>query len=149
MKTYTTRSLLTAGLAIAALGLAACSDRDRAEIKSDTSQAVDRAQAAMSNAWADVKDFSYDKKEDFVASSKAMTAKLDAEISELRAKYAGAKADASREAAWNDLTSARADFDQKMSALGRASADTWEQAKRETIAAWDRVEAAYKKARAD
>jgi hypothetical protein len=149
MKTYTTRSLLTAGLAIAALGLAACSDRTRSDMKSDTSNAIDRAQASMSNAWNDVKDFSFEKKDDFVASSKAMTAKLDADMSELRAKYAGAKADASREAAWNDLTSARANFDEKMSALGRASADTWEQAKRETIAAWDRVEAAYKKARAD
>ncbi len=144
------RSLLTSGLMLAAaLALAACSDRDRSNVRTDTANTVDRAQSSMSAAWNDVKGYTYEKKDDFVANTRAMTSKMDAEISELQAKYAGAKADASRSAAMDELKSARSNFNDKMSALGRATADTWNQAKQESIAAWDRVEAAYRKARAD
>jgi hypothetical protein len=146
--TLRSRSLLTSSLVlVAALGLAACSDRDRSEIRSDTANVVDKAKAGMAEAWDDVKDYSYDRKEDFVASSKAMTAKLDAEISEMRADYASANASAERKAAWEKITTARTTFDQKMNALGSATSATWEQAKRETIAAWDNLQAAYRDAR--
>jgi iron uptake system EfeUOB component EfeO/EfeM len=141
--------LLPVILAVAAFGTAACSKEERSDLKADAANALDKAKTAMSGAWDDVKAYSFEKKEDFVASTKAMSSKLDAEISELRAKYADAKADASRSAAMEKLTSARADFDEKMSALGKASADTWEQAKREAIAAWDRLQAAYHEAKAD
>lgn len=136
-------------IASAALFVSACSKNERSELKSDTAHAFDKAKSAVAGAWADVKDYSYEKKDDFVASSKAMTSKLDAEISELRAKYAGAKADAKRSAAWDKLTSARTNFDQKMSALGSATSATWEQAKREAVAAWDNLQAAYHEAKAD
>lgn len=141
--------LLPALLAAAAFGTAACSKEERSDLKADAASALDKAKTAVSDAWSDVKAYSYEKKDDFVASTNAMSAKLDAEISELRAKYAGAKADASRSAAMEKLTSARAEFGEKMSALGKASADTWEQAKREAIAAWDRLQAAYQEAKAD
>lgn len=143
------RTLTLPLIAAAALLVSACSKEERSDLRSDAAQAFDKAKAAVTDAWADVKDYSYEKKEDFVASSKAMTSKLDAEISELRAKYAGAKADAKRSAAWDKLTNARADFDQKMSALGSATSATWEQAKREAIAAWDNLQAAYHEAKAD
>lgn len=144
------RSLLTSGLVlVAALGLAACSDRDRSNLRSDTSNAIDKAKTSMSEAWSDVKNYTFEKKDDFVASTRAMTSKMDAEISELQARYAAAKADASRSGAMDELRNARAAFNDKMSALGRATADTWNQAKQESVAAWDRLEAAYHKARAD
>jgi len=144
------RSLLTSGLVlVAALGLAACSDRDRSNLRSDTANAIDKAKTSMSEAWNDVKNYTFEKKDDFVASTRAMTSKMDAEISELQAKYAGAKADASRSAAMEELKNARANFNDKMSAVGRATADTWNHARQETVAAWDRLEAAYHKARAD
>ncbi len=152
MKTHHTslRLVLTSGLLAAIVaGTAACSKEDRSELRSDAAQALDTAKTAVTDAWANVKDYSFEKKQDFVANSKALSAKLDAEISELRAKYADAKADASRSAAMEKLTNARADFDTKMSALGQATADTWEQAKREAIAAWDRLQAAYQEAKAD
>lgn len=136
--------LLTAGLAFTA-----CSREDRSDLRSSAGNAYDKAKVAVSDAWGDVKDYSYEKKDDFVASSKAMTSKIDAEISELRADYAGAKADAKRSAAWEKLTTARTNFDQKMSALGSATSATWEQAKREAIAAWDNLQAAYHEAKAD
>ncbi len=78
-----------------------------------------------------------------------MTAKLDAEVSELQASYAADKASASRQAAMEELKNSRAELGEKLAALGSATADTWDSAKASVIAAWDRTEAAYKKAKAD
>ena len=143
----TTHLLLPGLLAVTALAFTACSREDRTEIRTDTANAYNEAKDSMANAWDEVKDYSFDRKEDFVASTKAMKAKLDAEISEMRADYTGAKADAKRSAAWDKLTTARTTFEEKMDALGNATAATWDQAKREAIAAWDNLQAAYRDAR--
>jgi hypothetical protein len=146
--THRLRLSLLPGLLIAsALAFTACSREDRSEIRADTANAYNEAKATVANAWDDVKDYSYEKKDDFVASSRVMKARMDAEISELRAEYADAKADAKRSAAWDKLTTARTTFDEKMEALGSATSATWEEAKRETIAAWDNLQAAYQDAK--
>jgi hypothetical protein len=48
-----------------------------------------------------------------------------------------------------ELKNSQADYKQKLDALGNASAATWDSAKNNTIAAWNRLEAAYYKARAE
>ena len=45
-----------------------------------------------------------------------------------------------------ELKNAQADYKEKLAALGSATASTWESAKNNVIAAWDRLEAAYRKA---
>lgn len=103
----------------------------------------------MSNAWDDVKSFTFEKRDQFTASAKALTSKMDAQLSEVRADYSEAKASASRKAAMAELKSSEADYKEKVEALGSATAATWDSAKQNVIASWDRLQAAYYKARAD
>ena len=49
----------------------------------------------------------------------------------------------------DELKNADANYKEKLAALGNASADTWDSAKQNVIAAWDRLQASYAKARAD
>ena len=46
-----------------------------------------------------------------------------------------------------ELRNADADFKAKLDALGTASADTWTATRDKAVAAWDRLQAAYAKAR--
>ncbi len=103
----------------------------------------------MSDAWGDVKSFTFDKRDDFTKSARAFEARMEAQLSELRANYSEAQASASRKAAMDELKNAEADYKEKLSALGTATADTWDSAKQNVVAAWDRVQSAYAKARAD
>jgi hypothetical protein len=48
-----------------------------------------------------------------------------------------------------ELKNAEADYKEKLKALGNATADTWDVAKKNVMLAWDRLQAAYYKARAD
>jgi hypothetical protein len=142
-------SLATIVLSCAALVLAACSKQERHNAADKTRDAMHDAQNAMSNAWGDVKTYTYEKRDDFTRSAKAMSAQMDAKLSEVRANYSEEKASASRRAAMDELKNAEADYRQKLSALGDASADTWEAAKNNVILAWDKLQAAYRRARAD
>lgn len=142
------RSLAFAGLGCSALLLTACSERKQQDLSAKAGDAYEQSAAAVSAAWDDVKAYTYEKRSDFSASAKAMSARLDAEISKLQAEYAEAQASASRRAAMEELRNAQADFSDKMSALGNATAATWDSAKANVVAAWDRLQAAYAKARA-
>lgn len=141
-------------LAILSLGCATvlatgCSKKTRDDAGATAQGAYNDTKAAMSNAWDSVKSYSFDKKDDFTAGAKALSAKMDAQLSEVRANYSDAKASASRKAAMAELKSAEADYKEKLAALGNATAATWDSAKQNVIAAWDRVQAAYYKARAE
>ncbi len=136
-------------LSLAALAFAGCSKSDRADAKADIKDAYQDTKAAVAESWSDLKDFTYEKRSDFSLRTAALTADLDARVSKLKADAAGAQASASRSAAMDELKNSRADLDTKLSALGNATADTWAAAKADAIAAWERTEAAYKKARAD
>lgn len=136
-------------LAVLAIGFAGCSKADRNDASATAKDAMADTKAAMSNAWDDVKSFSFDKKNDFEKSAKAMSAKMESQMSEVRANYSEAKASASRKAAMQELKNSEADYKEKVSALGNATAATWDSAKQNVIAAWDRTQAAYHKARAE
>ncbi|HEY0966455.1 MAG TPA: hypothetical protein VGD88_03610 [Opitutaceae bacterium] len=148
----TKRALLVLPATLAVLTFSACSPKAESKAEDMKSAAAEMAadtKAALSSAWDSTKDFAFEKRSDFEASARAMSAQLDGEISELRADYSEAKADASRRAAIDELKDSRADLDDKLSALGNATAATWDAAKRDVIAAWDRTQAAYHKARAN
>ena len=153
-------SLLSLALGCTALIFAGCSKADRSDAKAtvkeaahDTKVAVkDAAHAtkeAISDAWADVKGFTFDKRDSFSAKSKELSARMDAQLSELRANYSEAKASASRRAAMEELKNSEADYKEKLAALGTATGDTWDAAKNNVILAWDKLEVSYRKARAD
>jgi hypothetical protein len=150
MKTNPSRFVSLALVAgISALGLAGCSKEDRSTASAKTSEAVADTKNAFANAWDSVKSHTYEKRDDFSANAKMVTAKMDAQISELRANYSEAKASASRKSAMNELKNSEADYKERVGRLGQASADTWDSAKQNVIASWDRLQAAYYKARAN
>ena len=135
--------------AAAALAFTACSKHDRADASAKVKDAYQDTKAAVADAWGDVKSYTFEKRDDFSKSAKALETRMDAQLSELRANYSEAKASASRKAAMDELKNADADYKEKLAALGHASADTWDSAKQNVVAAWDRLQAAYAKARAD
>lgn len=144
---------LTLAAAIAALisllAAAGCTKEKRDEATTKAKEMYSDTKAALSNAWADVKAYTFDKKDQFTATARNLTSKMDAQAAELRADYAEERASASRKAAMEQLKNSEADYKAKVDALGRASADTWDAAKQNVIAAWERLDAAYKKAQAE
>lgn len=144
---WTSFVLLATGVALA--GATGCSKSDRANASDTAKSAYADTKDAMSNAWDSVKSFTFDQRDKFTANAKALSSKMDAQLAEVRANYADAKASASRKAAMEELKNSEADYKAKVAALGDATAATWDSAKQNTIAAWDRLEAAYRKARAE
>jgi hypothetical protein len=152
-------TLLVSFAALAAF-ITGCTKQDRTNANTavqdayaDTKAAVKEGyadtKAAMSNAWDNVRDYSYDRRNDFTNEAKAMSSRMDADLQRLRTEYSEAKASASRRAAMDELKNSEADYRQKLDALGNATAATWDSAKQNVISAWDRMQAAYHKARAD
>jgi len=142
------RALFVAGISSLAL-LAGCAKSERKELGDSVKETYQDTKAAMANAWEDVKDYGYEKRDDFRASAKSLEADLDVKVSQLRANYSEAQASASRKAAMEELKNAESDCKEKSRALGTATADTWDSAKKNAQLAWDRLQAAYYKARAD
>ena len=140
-------ALLAVGLS--ALALAGCSKQESSDASATVKGAYEDTKTAMANAWNDVKSYTFEKRSDFSASAKALTSKMDSQISEMRANYSDAKASASRKAAMAELKDSEADYKAKLDALGSATADTWDSAKQNVISSWDKLQASYYKAKAD
>ena len=132
-----------------ALAFSGCSKHDRDDAGDKVKDAYQDSKSAVSNAWDNVKSYTFDKRNDFTANAKAVTSKMDAQVSELRANYSEANASASRKAAMAELKDSEADYKSKLDALGNATADTWDSAKQNVIASWDKLQASYYKARAN
>ena len=151
MKNTTVRalsiSIFAAGLT--AFSLSGCTKNDRADASAKTGEMVADTKDALSQGWDNVKTFTFEKRDDFRANAKALTAKMDARMSELHANYSEAKASASRKAAMAEIKDSDVAYKEKLEALGTATADTWDSAKQNVISAWDRLQASYYKARAD
>ena len=133
----------------ALLALAGCNKHDRAEATAKVQAAARQTEAALTGAWNDVKNFTFEKRDVFNAKAKSLSAQADVQVSELRANYSEAKASASRRAAMEELKNSEADYKAKLDALGHASADTWDEAKNNVILAWDKLQASYRKAKSD
>ena len=144
---FITVAIFAAGLS--GLAFSGCSKHDRDETGDKVKDAYQDSKAAVSNAWDSVKSYTFEKRADFSASAKAMTSKMDSEVSELRANYSDATASASRKAAMAELKNSEADYKTKLDALGTATADTWDSAKQNVIASWEKLEASYYKAKAN
>lgn len=142
-------SVLVLALVGTALALAGCNKQERADASADVQKVAHDTKVAVIDAWADIKTFTFEKRDDFSKHVKAMSADMDVRVAELRTSYSEAKASASRRAAMDELKSSEADYKEKLSALGTATADTWDAAKNNVKLSWDRLEASYKKARAN
>ena len=151
MKTIPVRTLSIAAVVagLSTLGLNGCNKSERTEASTKTGEMVADTKEALSHGWDSVKSFTFEKRDDFQANAKALTSKLDAQMSELHANYSEAKASASRKAAMAEIKDSEIAYKEKVAALGTATADTWESAKQNVISAWDQLQASYYKARVD
>ena len=134
---------------ISSLGFTGCNKSDRTDASAKAGEVVADTKEALGHGWDKVKSFTFDKRDDFAANAKALTSKMDAQMSDLHANYSEAKASSSRKAAMAEIKDSDAAYKAKLAALGTATADTWDSAKQNVIAAWDHLEATYYKARAD
>jgi hypothetical protein len=139
--------LLAAG--VAALLFAGCSKHSRDEAADKTKDAYHDTTAAVSQGWENVKSYSYEKRSDFSQWATAQQKTFEAEASKLKADYSEAQASASRKAAMAEFKDSEANYKEKLSALGNATAETWDAARDNVAAAWDRLQASYAKARAN
>ncbi len=144
-----TLRLISLAACVAGLSLTACSKQDQDATTAKAKDVYQDSKDAVVDTWHDVKSYTFDKKDDFSASARAQMAQINAETAKLRANYSDAQASASRKAAMDELKSSEADYHDKVSALGTATADTWDSAKQNVVASWDHLKASYDKARAD
>jgi hypothetical protein len=142
-------SIAAITIGLSTLGLTGCNKSDRASVSAKTSEMVADTKDTMTHAWDETKSFTFEKRDDFRASAKAMSSKMEAQLSDLRANYSEAKASASRKTAMAEIKDSEVAYKEKVEALGTATADTWDSAKQNVIAAWDHLQASYDKARAD
>ncbi|MCX6938875.1 MAG: hypothetical protein NTU80_13475 [Verrucomicrobia bacterium] len=144
-----TFSIAAIAASLSALALTGCNKNDRNDASAKAGVIMADTKEAMSHGWDNVKSFSFEKRDDFNANSKAIGAKWDAQMSELRASYSEAKASASRKSAMAELKDSETAYKEKLAALGTATAATWDSAKQNVLSAWDRLQASYYKARAE
>lgn len=142
-------SLSVLAASLVSLAGTGCSKHESNEAREKVKDAYEEAKTAVVDTWKDVKSYTFEKHDDFSANAKALTSKMDSQVQQLRVNYSDAKASASRRAAMEELKNSQADYKDKVEALSHATADTWDSAKQNVIGSWDRLQAAYDKARAD
>jgi hypothetical protein len=151
MKITIVRNLSTAAITacVFTFSFAGCNKSDRADTAAKAEGVATDTKEALARGWDTAKSFTFEKRADFQANAKALTSKMDAQMSELHANYSEAKASASRKAAMAEIKDSDAAYKEKLEALGTATADTWDAAKQNVISAWDHLQASYYKARVD
>lgn len=105
------------------------------------------AGAALVASWEGIKDYTYEKRADFSAGLGRMAAGLDDQIRALKAKRATMADGPAKDwdFAMKELDDARADLRFKLSELGKATSETWTEAKEKAAQAWKRTQDAAAK----
>ena len=151
-----TRSLLLlAALSPAFILLTACGKSDPVQPAAQNTTATAKELVAdvkttASDSWDSIKDYTYEKREDFSASLDRLAAKRDAEIQELNSKVTGLP-DATakqRDRAVKEFNEARSYLKSQLTDLRTGTADTWADAKEKAAQAWQKVQTAYDKVKA-
>jgi hypothetical protein len=141
--------LLALGTFALALVIAGCTQKDRTDVGTKAKEVYADSKAAVADAWSNLKSYTYEKREEFAAKARSLSSDMDVKLAEIHAKYSDEKASAARKAAMAELRSAEADYKEKLTALSHATAATWDSAKQNVILAWERLQAAYRKAVAE
>lgn len=95
---------------------------------------------------SELKSAPFEKRDDFTTSIKEAAAQIDQRISDLQAAQAGRTPGEALTRAREDLKAARADLDDRISALTHATAETWNTVRDQTLGSLLRVHEAYRKA---
>lgn len=113
-----------------------------------STSATNVASGSPSENWAELRTYSYDRRGEFNSALNAMSAKVDAEIATLQSKSTAAGNADNKVDALREVREAKAEFDGKAAALGRANEARWDAARDEVAQAWDRLQEALRQARA-
>jgi hypothetical protein len=103
-----------------------------------------------SDSWDTIKNYTYEKRDEFVAGFDRMTLKMDDDQRAANAKITGLSAAAAqeRDGANKAYDAARADLKANLAALSASSADTWAAAKDKVAQSWQSVKDAYARMKA-
>jgi hypothetical protein len=149
----TTHSLLLiAALSPAVILLSSCSktgsvQQDAQDTKAAAKDIVADVKDAASDSWDSIKEYTYEKRDDFAASLDRMAAKHDGAIQAMNAKLTGLPEAAAKErdSAVKEFNEAHAQLKSQLADLRKSTADTWTDAKEKVAATWQRMQAAYDK----
>jgi hypothetical protein len=163
MKTNHRLPLAAVVIGLAIFPSAGCAEKEKAanpapvtaKESAATAPAVEPAPApkaatvdAASAKWADIKDLTYDAREQFFTGFNQLEARVDAQISELAARRAAMKSTADTkdwDFAMKEMGNARAYLKSAGEELGKATPQTWDQQKDKAGQAWVRTQEAYGK----
>ena len=105
---------------------------------------------ASSAQWAEIKDLTFDQREQFFAGLKRLQARVDAQITELTAKRAAMPSTADTKD-WDfnmkEMGDSRSYLNGMADEIAKATPETWAQEKDKVNHAWTRTQDAYDKVR--
>src|ERR1035437_5846985 len=147
--------LLIAALSPAVILLSSCSKTGSAQQAAQDTKAAAKdivadVKDAASDSWDSIKEYTYEKRDDFAASLDRMAAKHDGDIQEMNAKLKGLPDAAAKERdrAVKEFNEAHAQLKSQLADLRKGTADTWADAKAKVAETWQRMQAAYDKVKA-
>lgn len=133
------------------LGLAAFPLTHGAENSKPANPAADEPVVAAAS-WSELKGYTYDQRELFLAAIKGLEGRVDAQITELADKRATMDANNTRTKEWDfamqEMGSARTNLISTSEDMAKATRDTWDQRKDRVGLAWVRTQDAYAKVKA-
>ena len=147
--------LLIAGLSPATLLLPGCSKPAGTQPAAQNTMAAAKdlaadVKGAAVDSWDRIKDYTYEKREDFAATLDRMAEKTDADIRAMNAKFTGLPDAAAKERdhAIKEAKEARATLASQLVFLRTSTAETWASAKVQADQAWRHLQDAYNKLKA-
>lgn len=151
---------LLAALGLAVLTAAGCAEKDRTASTTTAPHtspsatmhgAIADTGALAASTWTSIKDATFATRPMFVTGVTSMEAELDNQIATLARKRAAVAASTDTtnwDLAMKELDTARASLKSSSEELGKATADTWSQAKDKVGQAWVRTQDAVAKVKA-
>lgn len=109
-------------------------------------------EASFNADWAELKDYTYDRRDLFLAGLQGLEVRVKSQIAELEARRATMDASNTSTKDWDfamqEMSSANTNLKSANNEMARASRDTWDQQKDKVGLAWVRTQDAYAKVKA-
>lgn len=96
-------------------------------------------------SWEKLKAAEFEQRETFIEQVRALHARFEIEIAQLRTRFKETDATESQKKAMIELDKAEVDFEEKMKALDNVTRETWETVKSNLLSSWLNLQEAYKK----
>lgn len=153
MKTKSLLSSLAALVSLCAFSTAGCAEKEKV-VTAPPPAAQDVAIAAPASPdiatgqWSDIKDYTFDQREQFFAGLKRLQARVDAQVAELVARRAAmtSKTDTKDwDFAMKEMGDSRSYLKGMADEIAKATPETWDQEKDKVNHAWTRTQDAYDK----